>query len=103
MPFGTGTVLVCVARLVGILIAQPARSRRIRRGQNAVYRYITKVIVFYKLLLLFSCLVTVFYVVLLLIMHYQQWRTQAFSMGGVSVTSHRDDVSFSDVTATIMP
>ena len=31
-----------------------------------------------------------------------QWRTQNFSMGG-SVTSHRDDVSFSDITAIIMP
>ena len=26
-----------------------------------------------------------------------------FFKGGVSVTSHRDDVSFSDVTASIMP
>ena len=33
---------------------------------------------------------------------FNQWRTQDFSMG-VSVTSHRDDVSFSDVTAIIMP
>ena len=31
-----------------------------------------------------------------------QWRTQNFLVG-FSVTSHRDDVSFSDVTAIIMP
>ena len=32
-----------------------------------------------------------------------QWRTQDFLMGGGSVTSHRDDESFCDVTAIIMP